>query len=115
MVKEMGKPYVRGGTPIGSESLCRTCTNAQIMTGYRESEMVTICDNVHPNIVVPFTIYECSAYYDKNRPSYKDMQQFALHIETSKPRGFKVGTGFANAAVTKLVPGTGDGDEDEDD
>ena len=113
MVREMGKPIVKGGTPVGSESLCRTCSNAQIMIGYRESERVTICDNVHPAIVVPFTIYECSNYYDKNRPSWEDMQKFALHIETAKPRGFKVGAGFADA-VTRLVPAKND-EEDEDD
>ena len=111
----MGKAYIKGGTPIGSESLCRTCKNAQIMTGYRESELVTMCDNVHPNIVVPFTIYECTGYYDKNRPTWEDMQKFALHISNSKPRGFKVGVGFGEV-VTKLVPGTGESDdEDEDD
>ena len=115
MVKEMGKPFIKGGTPVGSESLCRTCSNGQIMTGYRESELVTLCDRVNPSFVVPFTIYECTGYYDKNRPSYQDMQKFALHIETAKPRGFKVGAGFGNAAVTKLVPGSGDDDEDEDD
>ncbi len=112
MVNGMGKPFVRGGTPVGSESLCRTCTNAQIMTGYRESERMTLCDNPHPAMVVPFTIYECSAYYDKNRPSWDDMQKFALHIRTAKPRGFNAGAGFAQA-VTTLEPG--DDDEDGED
>ncbi len=114
MVIVMGRPYVKGGTPVGSESLCRTCSSAHIMTGYRESELVTICNDVHPNIVVPFTIYECSGYYDKNRPSWDDMQKFALHITNTKPRGFKVGAGFGEAATTKLVPGTGEEDEDDD-
>ncbi len=114
MVIVMGRPYVKGGTPVGSESLCRTCTNSLIMTGYRESEMVAICRWPEPNITVPFAIYECSGYYDKNRPSYSEMQKFALHITNTKPRGFKVGAGFGEAATTKLVPGTGDEDEDED-
>jgi hypothetical protein len=66
---DMSKGYVKGGTPIGSESLCRTCSNAQIMTGYRESEMVTMCNGVHPNIVVPFRMHECTGYHDKNKPT----------------------------------------------
>ena len=52
-VSEIGKLYGRpsirgGGAPVGSESLCRTCTNAQMMTGFRESEQITMCDNVPP-------------------------------------------------------------------
>jgi hypothetical protein len=118
MVIVMGKAFVKGGTPVGSESLCKTCSSAHIMTGYRESELVTICNDVHPNIVVPFTIYECTGYYDKNRPSWDDMKKFALHISPgeSKPRGFKFGPGFGGAAAAvRLVPGTGDEDDEDDD
>jgi hypothetical protein len=84
------------------------------MTGYRESEMVIMCHRPDPNITVPFTIYECSGYYDKNRPSWQEMQKFALHITNTKPKGFKTGVGFAEAATVKLVPGTGEDSEDDD-
>ncbi len=106
----MGKGYVKGGTPVGSASLCKTCTHAHIMTGYKESEMVTMCDNVHPNIVVPFTMYDCSGYYDRNRPTWQQMQKLAIHVDTGsiKPVGFKTGVGFNQPAV--IV-----GDDDEDD
>lgn len=99
----MGKAYIKGGTPVGSDSLCRTCTNAHIMTGYRESEMVTMCNAIHPNIVVPFLIYECSSYYDKNRPSWKQMEDLAITVTPGplKPVGFKVGVGFNEAAITR--------------
>ena len=108
----MGKAYIKGGTPVGSESLCRTCTNAHIMTGYRESEMVTMCSEVHPNIVVPFLIYECSSYYDKNRPSWKQMEDLAITVSPGplKPVGFKVGVGFQEAAIARV-----EADEDDDD
>jgi hypothetical protein len=107
----MGKPYIKGGTPIGSDSLCRTCSYAHIMTGYRESEMVTICGEVHPNIVVPFLIYECSSYYDKNRPNYDQMQKLAIDVVPGplKPVGFKIGVGFHEAAVARVSD-----DEDDD-
>ncbi len=108
----MGKSYVKGGTPVGSESLCRTCTSAHIMVGYRESEMVTMCNDVHPNIVVPFRIYECSSYYDKNRPSWDEMEKLAIDVATApmKPVGFKTGLGFQD---TRKFVRVVDGEDDE--
>ena len=107
---------MKGGTPIGSESLCRTCCYAQIMTGYRESEMVTMCSCPEPNIVVPFVIYECSRYYDKNRPSWLQMQKLAIHVSPgrTKPVGFKVGAGFGETAA-RVVEDEDDEECDEDD
>ena len=112
MVRVMGKAFIKGGTPVGSESLCRTCSNAHIMTGYRESELVTMCNEVHPNIVVPFVIYECSGYYDKNRPDWEQMQKLAINLSAPplKPVGFKLGLGFQD--TRKLVPVV-DGDDDQ--
>ena len=112
----MSKGYVKGGTPLGSESLCKTCTNAHIMTGYRESEMVTMCNGVHPNIVVPFNIYECTGYYDKNKPSYMQMQKLAIHVspENAKPVGFKFGAGFGQTTV-RVVEEDDDTCDEEDD
>jgi hypothetical protein len=112
----MSKGYVKGGTPVGSESLCRTCSNAQIMTGYRESEMVTMCNGVHPNIVVPFNIYECTGYHDKNKPTWQQMQKLAIHVSAGNPKpvGFKVGAGFGETTV-RVVEEEDDGGCDEDD
>ena len=94
----MSKAYIKNGTPVGSDSLCRTCTSAVIITGYRESEQITICTGVGPNLVLPFTVYDCSGYYDKNRPSWKQMEDLAINIATAplKPVGFKVGIGFTS-------------------
>ena len=93
----MSTTYIKGGTPTGSASLCKTCSYAQIMTGYRESEQLIICTDVHPNVVVPFTMYDCTGYYDKNRPSYDQMQKLAIDVvpDPLKKVGFKL----------KLVPG----------
>jgi hypothetical protein len=103
---------IKGGTPIGSASLCRTCTNAHVMSGYRDSELLTMCTEVHPNIVVPFVIHTCSNYYDKNRPSWKQMEDLALDVTPAplKPVGFKTGTGFVTT-VKLTRPAT---DEDDD-
>ena len=102
----MSTTYVKGGTPIGSASLCKTCSYAQIMTGYRESEQLILCTDVHPNIVVPFTMYDCTGYYDKNRPSYDQMQKLAIDVvpDPLKKVGFKL----------KLVPGIAQTERAED-
>jgi hypothetical protein len=96
----MSKGYVKGGTPIGSESLSRTCSYAHIMTGYRESEMITMCNNVQPNIVVPFN-------------------KLAIHVSAGNPKpvGFKVGAGFGQTTVPvdeEADEGEGSCDEDDD-
>jgi hypothetical protein len=111
----MGKPYVKGGTPVGTTSLCKTCSYAHIMTGYRESELITVCCRVDPNVVAPFLIYECTGYYDKNRPSWLQMQKLALNLATDpiKPVGFKVGKGMVQQTTIR-TPAVDD-DENEDD
>lgn len=92
----MSKPYIKGGTPIGSESLCRTCASAHIMTGYRESEQITVCTDTNPNVVLPFKIHDCTGYYDKNRPTFDQMTKLAIDVtpDPLKPVGFKISKGF---------------------
>ena len=111
----MGKPYIKDRTPVGSESLCKTCSYAHIMNGYRESERITMCSEVNPNIVVQFLIYECNSYHDKNRPNYDQMQRLAIDVATGpiKPVGFKVGIGFQEAATAR-IPDDQPGDKDEE-
>ena len=69
--------------------------------------MVTVCTDTNPNIVVPFLIYECTGYYDKNRPNYDQMQKLAINVTPGplKPVGFKVGVGFHEAAVAPRFRG----------
>ncbi|MEI9978103.1 MAG: hypothetical protein WDN23_03750 [Edaphobacter sp.] len=109
----MSKPYIKNGTPVGSESLCKTCTSTLIFTGYRESEQMTMCTYVHPNIVLPFTVNTCTGYYDKNRPSYKQMHDLAIDVTPAplKPVGFKVGATEPLRVRTRVNV---DLDEDDD-
>ena len=113
----MSKPYIKNGTPVGSESLCRTCSYAVTLTGYRESEQLTMCTRVHPNIVLPFTVNTCTGYYDKNRPTYQQMQKLAIDVTPAplKPVGFKVGLHETPSVRTRVNVDLDDDDFDEDD
>jgi hypothetical protein len=112
----MGKAYIKNGTPVGTDSLCKTCSRALVITGYRESEQITMCDFVDPNIVLPFTVYTCSGFYDKNRPTWEQMEELAIDVTPApfKPVGFKVGVGFHEAATVKTRVSV-ELDEDEED
>jgi hypothetical protein len=111
----MGKAYIKNGTAVGNDSLCRTCTSALVFTGYRESEQMTMCTWVHPNIVLPFTVNTCTGYYDKNRPSYQQMQKLAIDVTPAplKPVGFKVGQ--TSSILTRINVDLDDEDEEDDD
>jgi hypothetical protein len=112
----MSKPYIKNGTPIGNESRCKTCSYALVFTGYRESEQMTMCTRVHPNIVLPFTVNTCTGYYDKNRPSYQQMEELAIDVTPAplKPVGFKVGAQEPIRVRTRVSVDIDDDDEEDD-
>jgi hypothetical protein len=97
----MSKLNVKNGTPAGNEHLCRSCSNGQYTVGYRESDVLAICNNSRPSRVLPFTVYECTDYQDRNRPDWDQMQKLALTLNETrrKPiRGFS-GNGFSQVSV----------------
>lgn len=106
----MGKLNMKGATPVGSAALCNTCSNAHIITGFRESEKVMICTAVDPNLLLPFPVHECTRYYDKNRPNWQQMQTLAIRVEDRpvKKAGFKAGLGFSETAIKISVPDEND-------
>jgi len=75
-----------------------------------------MCNEVNPNIVVPFRIYECSSYYDKNRPNWEQMQKLAIHVSAGNPKpvGFKVGAGFGETTVRVVEKDDDDCNEDDE-
>jgi hypothetical protein len=88
----MSKINMKGGTPNTWSSLCSSCAWAHVVAGFRESELVVICTEVHPNFCVPFKVKECTSYLDRNRPNYDAMTKLAIHVEPSsslKPVGFR--------------------------
>jgi hypothetical protein len=114
----MSKPYIKNGTPIGNEALCRTCSWAVIFTGYRESEQMIMCTRMDPNIMLPFTVNTCTSYYDKNRPTWQQMEKLAIDVTpgTLKPVGFKVGAQEPLKVRTRInIDPEEDDDEDNND
>jgi hypothetical protein len=90
----MGKLNVKNGTPVGNSHLCRNCSWGQCITGYRESDLLVICNNTSPNIMVPFTVYDCTGFNDKHKPTYEQMKKLAVDFQPlriSKIAGFRVG------------------------
>ena len=90
----MGKLSIKGGTPVGSAPLCRTCSNAHILSGYRESEMLVVCTATYPDFPVPFVVRECTGYNDKNRPDWDQMEKLAIEVA---PVSFAKRVGFATS------------------
>ncbi len=106
----MGKLNVKNGTPVGNTHLCKSCTWGQFMTGYRESDLLVICTNTSPNMVVPFTVYECSEYSDKHKPTWEQMKKLAVDFQ---PLRISKTAGFRTVETLRPVR-RNDEDEDED-
>jgi hypothetical protein len=74
---------VYGGTPVGSESRCDTCSNARIIQGYAESERIVICVGPFDQLRVPFKVMSCSMYDDKRLPDYEQLRQIAWDVRAT--------------------------------
>jgi len=100
---------VYGGTPLGGESRCDTCSNARIIQGYAESERLVFCHATYPVTRVPFKVSECTMYDDKRLPNLEDLKEIAWQLRT-KRAGSKAGF-VMFSAPTK----SDDGDKDDTD
>ena len=105
----MSKLQVRNGTPVGNVPLCKSCRWGQFITGYRESDMLAICTATNPNIVLQFTVHECSGFQDKRRPDYKQVKRLAIDFQ---PLRISKTAGFRSVEPLRLVAHD---DEDQDD
>ena len=97
---------VYGGTPVGSESRCDTCTHARIIQGYAESEKIVLCTSLYDPIRIPFKVSQCSDYDDKRLPTVQRMEEIAWFLR-SKSAGNAAG--FVCAADVKSDDEQNDG------
>jgi hypothetical protein len=99
----MGKLNVKNGTPVGSANLCESCNWGQCMTGYRESDRLVICNKTSPDLVVPFTVLECTCFEDKHRPNWRKRHKLARDIQpvrvSCRTAGFSTVTDARQVAV----------------
>lgn len=90
----MATIYVKNGTPTTGQSKCASCVHVHMVRGFRESEEIVLCTVVWgPPLNVPFKVYECSNHLDRNRPTWKQMEELAidvLPISSAKPAGFRL-------------------------
>ena len=90
----MGKLHVKDGTPVGNEHLCKSCSHALYVTGYRESDVLVICVLTDPSFRVPFVVHQCSDFLDKRKPDWEQMEKLAIQIQpvrvSKKTRGFEL-------------------------
>ncbi len=75
---------VYGGTPVGTESRCDTCTHARIIQGYAESERIVLCTSLYDPIRIPFKVLQCTDYEDRRLPSYKNLEEIAWQIRSKR-------------------------------
>ena len=98
--------YVEDGTPVGGASLCETCSYGFIARGYRQNEMLIVCQATWPQARMAFPIRVCSRYIEKNRPTIREMEEIALvldRVALKRDAGFvRVGEGETEAGVEKI-------------
>jgi len=97
---------IKNGTLVEGESLCRTCRNAHIQKGFRESEEAIFCawGMFRPG---GFKVAECTDYANRLVPYRWELEKMALLINVNparKPSGFRAG----------FAPGIEDEVEDDD-
>jgi hypothetical protein len=108
----MGKLRIKNGTPVGNEHLCARCSWGQCITGYRESDRLVICNKTSPDMVVPFTVLDCTSFLDKHRPDWTQMEKLAINFRPV--RVSKKTAGFSTIGETRPLYAP-DADSDEDD
>jgi hypothetical protein len=94
--------FMRGATPVGNVSLCRSCRHAHVQLGYADSEIEVRCGFHYENPrVVPFAVRECTDYTSKIVPTMYEMEKMALVIDVRRVRA---GAGFGAGSVTIHKP-----------
>jgi hypothetical protein len=103
----MVKVQVKGGTPEGCESLCRTCTRGHIITGFRAAEQELFCRTFYIEREIHFPVRECTFYVDRRLASKEDMEKIAWVLVTKsvgRSIGFLNPERFREIEALRLEP-----------
>lgn len=77
---------VKGGTPKGCESLCRTCSHGHIIKGFCASQEEVFCRFFYIEREIRFPVSQCTFYEDRRLASKKEMEDIAWILRTDTPR-----------------------------
>ena len=75
---------VQGGTPSGTESLCRSCTRGHVIKGFRATEEEVFCRFFYIEREIRFAVSECTFYEDRRLASKSEMEEIAWFLTTRK-------------------------------
>jgi hypothetical protein len=81
--KNMVTLKIKGGTPDGCESLCRTCTRGLIISGFRATEEEVFCRTFYIEREIRFPVRECTFYEDKRLATKEAMEEIAWHLKST--------------------------------
>lgn len=70
--------YVKNGTPVNGPSLCESCSRAFSARGYGETELLVVCQALWPQRRMHFPVRACTAYIEKNKPTFDEMEEIAI-------------------------------------
>lgn len=77
---------VKGGTPQGCDSLCRTCSYGHLIKGFRATEEEVFCRYFYLEREIHFPVSECTFYEDRRLASKREMEEIAWVLRTDMPR-----------------------------
>jgi len=64
-------------------SLCESCALSFIANGYGETELVVVCQALWPQRRMNFPVRACTAYLEKNKPTFDEMEDLAIVLDRS--------------------------------
>jgi hypothetical protein len=88
---------IKGGTPEGYQSLCKTCTRGHIISGFRATEEEVFCRTFFMEREIRFPVRECTFYEDRRLASKEDMEEIAWRLRSTSGKPTP-NVGFAGGA-----------------
>lgn len=106
---------VKGGTPEGCESLCKTCTRGHIINGFSAAEEEVFCRTFFIEREIHFPVRACTFYEDRRLASKEDMEEIAWKLRSTNGKPMP-NVGFMGGSATRelenedalILPATSD-------
>jgi len=95
--KNMVTITIKGGTPEGYESLCKTGTRSHIISGFRATEEEVFCRTFYIEREIRFPVRQCTFYEDSRLTSKEDMEEIAWYLRSTNGKPTR-NVGFASGA-----------------